>query len=233
MKKIAIFVEGLTEQEFVIKILSEMAGKKGITFEIKSQFQGKLRPVTMRSVQDPDYYILIVNCCNDNQVKSQIMAQRQSLENSNYSAIIGLRDLHPVSKQDLSKVERFLNYGVPTKGIPISQFIAIMETEAWFIEEHTHYEKLDPTMTIEEIVKKGYDIVSIAGHDWPIPAEVLRDIYAHWGIVYEKRRDAINRTINALSSEELYVTVREKSPSLDNLIACFEKTLFDNVPQPN
>ena len=43
MKRIAIFVEGQTEQIFVNKLLIEMAGKKNIAIELK-RFAGIGKP---------------------------------------------------------------------------------------------------------------------------------------------------------------------------------------------
>jgi hypothetical protein len=226
MKKIALFVEGYTEQEFVIKIIIEIAGQRGITFEIKRQHKGMIKPVEMRAIDNPEFYILVVNCCNDEQVKSQIIKQYESLSKNGYVNIIGLRDLHPIELNDLPKVEKYLPHNIPTKGAKVDQFIAISETEAWFIEEHDHYSKLHADMTVEEIVNRGFDIINVRAHDLVNPADILKKIYAHWGIVYEKKRDQINKTIEVLSPEEIYLNVRGKAPSLDKLITCIEQVLF-------
>ena len=71
-KKLAVFVEGLTEQEFTIKLLIELAGSRGIAFEIQSQHRGRLSFTELRSHEAPEISVLVANCCNEDQVKTQI-----------------------------------------------------------------------------------------------------------------------------------------------------------------
>lgn len=233
MKKIAVFVEGYTEQQFVIKLINSIAGKRGVTFELREQFKGLLQIVELRQVQDSEFFILLVNCQADSQVKSQVVSQHASLTASGYTKIIGLRDVFPHTHEDLPMVEKFLSAGLPVNGIKIEIVLAVMEVESWFIDELTHYSRIDPTMTVESIVAKGYDIVGVRGHQWQQPAATLDAIYSGWGIRYRKRTNQINRSVNALSDEELYVTVRHKAPSLDGLINSLEDCFFSNPPSPS
>lgn len=227
MKRIAVFVEGYTEQEFIIKVISEIAGARGVTFDLRQQYKGLVNKVAMRSANNPELYVLIVNCCTDSQVKSQIQSQYESLSKNGYRIIIGLRDLHPLDITELATVKKYLPHNIPTKGAPVAQFIAITETEAWFLEEHSHYQRLHPDMTVEEIkVKAGIDLATCRGHDFVNPAKVLETIYSHWGVPYKKKRTHINTTIEALSAEEIYMTVRGKATSLDEVITCIENALF-------
>ncbi|MFV3331887.1 hypothetical protein ACNFIA_13220 [Pseudomonas sp. NY15437] len=97
MKKIAIFVEGQTELELTCRLILEIAGRRGVTLEIKDQHRGSLRFIEMRgniqAGQAPEIYVLLVNCNTDNQVKSQIRDQHASLTANGYTKIIGLRDV--------------------------------------------------------------------------------------------------------------------------------------------
>lgn len=52
-KKFAVFVEGLTEQEFTIRLLTELAGRHGITFEVHHQHLGRLALSELRSHEAP------------------------------------------------------------------------------------------------------------------------------------------------------------------------------------
>ena len=59
-KKLAIFVEGLTEQEFTIKLLLELAGKRNIEFEIQTQYKGILSFTELRTSGDSDIYVSLL-----------------------------------------------------------------------------------------------------------------------------------------------------------------------------
>jgi predicted ATP-dependent endonuclease of OLD family len=107
MKKIAIFVEGQTEQFFINKLLIEIAGKKNILIELK-KFSGKktspkrdIYPKTFATPTNPKHSVLIYDCGGDDSVKSRIIEENQDLQNDGYLEIIGLRDLYPLN--DLTK----------------------------------------------------------------------------------------------------------------------------------
>ena len=109
-KKLAVFVEGLTEQEFTIRLLSELAGNQVIKFEILRQNKGHLSFVEFRTnlSQEPAIHVLVANCCHDKQVKSQINYHYKKLITDGYDLIIGLRDVHPFKPLDIPKLEENL-----------------------------------------------------------------------------------------------------------------------------
>lgn len=227
MIKVAIFVEGYTEQQFIVQLLLAMAGKKGITFEINYQFEGELHHSEFISEgAGNDIYILLVNCRNDSQVKSQIANRHASLTMGGYSKIIGIRDVYPHAIEDLPEVQTYALEGLPSGGSPIDIILAVMEVEAWFLEELSHYNRLDSEMTVARIQEKGFDLISKRGHEWPQPAQTLHAIYSHWKKAYKKKENQINRTINALDLDEIYVTVRNNAPSLNELICSLEQSIF-------
>jgi len=226
IKKIAIFVEGYTEQQFVIRLLDAIAGVRGVSFEMMEQFEGILHSTELRMKADSELYVLLVNCRNDSQVKSQIIKQHEKLTNSGYSKIVGLRDVYPHPISDLPLVRQFASVGLPTQGAPIDVILAVMEIEAWIVEELTHYTRINAQMTPDAIRDKGFDIIDKRGHEWSQPAEILNSIYSHWGLAYRKKQKQINRSIEALDLDELYLNVRSKSPSLDDLINSLEESLF-------
>lgn len=74
MKKIAIFVEGQTEQFFINKLIIEIAGAKNITIILK-KFEGKNRrptreiyPRSMSQPLNPTHTVLIYDCGSDESV---------------------------------------------------------------------------------------------------------------------------------------------------------------------
>ncbi|QEM68235.1 DUF4276 family protein [Geobacter sp. FeAm09] len=226
IKRLAIFVEGLTEQEFVIQLLKEIAGRRQITLEIRKQSCGHLTLVEIQTQPSPDFYILVVNCCNDDQVKSQIIDQHASLKAAGYSMIIGLRDVYPFQHSDITKLQSCLYAGLPVDHPSINLHLAIMEVEAWFLEEINHFKNIDPKITESELVNNGFDININLASDLPHPAETLDNIYKAVGKRYIKDKKRIQRTVNALSYEELYINVRSKSTSFDGFLTSIEHGLF-------
>ena len=228
-KRFAVFVEGLTEQEFTIRLLTELAGKHGIEFEVHIQYKGYLSFSELRSHQSPVIHVLIANCCNDEQVKSQIVDQYDSLKSAGYSLIVGLRDVYDFKHEDIPKLEKYLLAGLPTGSVPIHLHLAVMEIEAWFLEEITHFSRIDNKITTAELIANGFDVNNTCACDLPHPAETLGKIYKSVGKGYSKNKRQVQRTIEALSYEELYINTRKKAPSLEKFITSLEAGLFSTA----
>lgn len=230
-RKFAVFVEGYTEQEFTIRLLAELAGKRGIEFEIHQQYGGSLSFVELRTgqvtVEYPDLiHVLVVNCRNDSQVKSQIKDQYNSLLSAGYSLIVGLRDVYPIAPNEIQQLENALQIGLPTGTLPIHLHLAIMEIEAWFLEETTHFQRVDQNITLQTLMTNGFDCNAIQAHSLSHPADTLDKIYQTVGKRYAKKSNQIQRTIEAISYEELYENTRHKAPSLECFISSLEEGLF-------
>lgn len=225
-KKFAVFVEGLTEQEFTIRLLTELAGKHGIAFEVHLQHQGRLSFSELRSNQSPVIHVLVANCCTDGQVKSQIIDRYNSLQSAGYSLIIGLRDVYPYKHNEIVNLERLLLTGLPSGSLPIHLHLAIMEIESWFIEEITHFSRIDNEIKITNLISSGFDPANMCAHELPHPAETLCKIYQSVGKGYSKNKRQLQRTIDAISYEELYINTRKKAPSLEGFITSLETGLF-------
>lgn len=226
-KKLAIFVEGQTEQEFTIKLLKELAGRQGITFEVHFQFKGALIYSELRSHPNPIIHVLIANCCNDGQVTSQIRDRYHLLVADGYSLIIGLRDVYPLTHQDIPRIEQGLLRVLPKGQIPIHLHLAIMEIEAWFLEELTHFSRIDAKITENEIISNGFDFNQLSACDLSHPAETLKKIYQSVGKSYGKNKSHVERTVEALSYEELYINTRQKASSLERFINSLEDGLAE------
>lgn len=227
-KKLAVFVEGLTEQEFTIRLLSELAGNQIIKFEILRQNKGHLSFVEFRTnlSQEPAIHVLVANCCHDKQVKSQINYHYKKLITDGYDLIIGLRDVHPFKPSDIPKLEENLLKGLTKGNIPIHMHLAIMEIEAWFLEEISHFPSIDKKITITEIIANGFDFKKIRAHDLQQPSVTLDNIYKAVGKRYNKTRKNIQRTVKVLSYEELYINTRLKALSLDKFINSLKMGIF-------
>lgn len=227
MKRLAIFVEGQTEQIFTIKLLNEIAGKNNIS--IKSERAGSDRNgnrcfkiIEARSdVKPADYYVLVRDCCGggDSTVKSDIIDQYSSLSGSSYEKIIGLRDVYPESHANIPKIIAGLPYGLQTSPIPVCIVLAIMEIEAWFLSEASHFSHIDSLLTQELIISKlQFDPFTENMENRNHPSEDLDDIYRLCGYRYKKKASHVERTVNALDYEAIYMNLRAHVKSLGNFI---------------
>lgn len=226
MKRLAVFVEGQTELHFVQKLIEEIAGYGQIRFDLKVLRAGVIHD--LRSIGAPEegcaMNIMIVDCGGDGSVKSAILERADRLAASGYSEIIGLLDLHPKPLKDLQRFEAGIAVGLEKQKIKIRIFIAVKEIEAWFINEHSHFLKISPALTpsaIENICgfnpEHGY-----AEKDVNHPAGMLKTIYKSQGADYRKREADTFRMIAYLDFCELYLSVKEKSNSLNQLISGLE-----------
>ncbi|HAG50714.1 MAG: hypothetical protein A2X87_08060 [Deltaproteobacteria bacterium GWC2_42_51] len=226
MKKLAIFVEGLTEQLFISKLFIELTGGKNIKIECQ---KARKTPRGNRSFQVIDatstdtgqkYYVLIRDCGGESTVKSDIVDSCADLTRSNYEKILGLRDVSPsFTHADIPKLERLLTYMVPTRFIPIRILLAVMECEAWFLAETTHYEKIDSSITLDKVrdllsFDPSCNNVEARMH----PADDLNRIYHLAGKAYIKDRKRISRTVEVLDYGLIYLDLRNRIPRLDELI---------------
>ena len=94
MRKIAFFVEGQTEQLFIKKLLTEIAGEHDISIEeIKCSYgrQQQRQYITISaqsSSTDQKYYVLIYDCGTDSKVKDDILESFPSLSTANFETVI-------------------------------------------------------------------------------------------------------------------------------------------------
>lgn len=137
MKKIAIFVEGMTEQELVVWLVTSIVGAAGLHFALGRQFAGKVQIEVTTVDPQTAFYVLVVDCACDEQVKSQIREQYPTLVAGGFSAIIGLRDVFPKTGPEIQGIIDNLMVGVPTDPILPNIHLALMEIEAWFLAELT------------------------------------------------------------------------------------------------
>lgn len=228
-KKLAVFVEGYTEQEFTIQLLTELIGKRDLIFDIQQQHKGTLvfqELRTLGTTAQPPIHILVANCCNDKQVKSQINDNYKTLTAGGYSLIVGLRDVYPFEHSDIQALEDSLLVGLSTGALPVHLHLAIMEIEAWFLEETTHFPRIDKNITLQALVASGFDHNSSRAYSLYHPSDILDKVYQTVSKSYKKKSSQIQRTIQALSYEEMYVNTRHKAPSLEKFITSLETGLF-------
>jgi hypothetical protein len=229
MKKIAIFVEGLTEELFLLKLLRELAGEKNYKVEVHQQKKGVLTFKTTKDYgnsNDFEWFILVVNCSSDTQVKSQMLEQYSSMKDAGYSKIIGLKDVHPRKASELEEVRKALHLGFNEDDDFVSLHLSVMETEAWFIQEITHFARLSPLLTKECLANCGFDSTQMTADQIDNPARVLHLIYQTAGLAYRKTQKQILRTVNSLDFDELYFSCGLLLDDLARFIETIEAELF-------
>ncbi len=224
----AVFVEGQTEQIFVRRLLTEIAGSHRVAFSeavVKGRQGHRLILLTGHSDSPDtgcDYYIMICNCGGDEAVASVIKERYDSLSNQ-YSQIVGLRDVYPSSEADLPQIRRLCLHRMPTKPISPRLVLAVLEVEAWFIGEETHFDRLDPGLSVDKWASvMGFDPrvdrVEAIGH----PADFLGKVYSIAGLSYSKSRTSVERTVHALDYGRIYLNLGERIPAIKELIEEFD-----------
>ena len=228
MNRLAVFVEGHTEVVFVEKLIEEIAGTNNVLIEHREiRGGGKARRTfaQMKAAQadtGQEYYVLIVDCGGDGLVKSRILEEHQSLTNKGYLRIIGLRDVRgDFTHADIPRLEANLPKYVKTSLIPVDFILAIMEIEAWFLAEVTHFPKIHPAITVPAIkAALKFDLENDDLEKRLAPADDLNDCYAIGGRAYVKQR--AQDTVNLLDYAIIYLQLCHRFRYLERLIRIVE-----------
>lgn len=239
MKKIAVFVEGLTEQIFICKFLKELGKKYNIEIKIQSLTGGAnsnsriiedITTITTFDKQgDQEFYFLIRNSNTDSRVKSDMIDGFDSLQKSGFKKIIGLRDTFPIDKQDINKLIKFESIGFPKNSIPYNLLYAIAEIEAWFISEESHFEKIDEKLTLDFIQESlNIDLANIDIENIEHPSKFLHSVYQLAGLAYKKKERYFHRTVNALDFDLLISNCIQKSTYLKSFVEEFTELMPSN-----
>ncbi len=225
MNKLAVFVEGQTEQVFVERLLREIAGNKEIEIkDCRPTGRRKGKPTHLHieaSTADSrnKFFVLIVDCGGDERVKSLIRDNYDSLVKKGYQAIIGIRDVFPEQRANIPKLRAGLHYRMKTVPIQVEFILAVMEIEAWFIAEYTHFRRLSNRLTVERIQSEiGFDPstddIELRDH----PSEDIRNIYQLAGFAYNKSKTNVQRTVGLLDYANIYVELGQKINDLNCLL---------------
>ena len=223
MHKLAIFVEGYTELLFVDALLNEIAGAHNIRVEQRRIRGGNNTRRTMRLLRaasrdtGQNYFVLIADCGGDKLVKTRIMEEHENLTRSNYTKIIGMRDVRPeFTYADIPRMEAGLAKYIRTSLIPVEFVLCVMEIEAWFLAEFSHFAEIDPAITVPAIIHAlGFDPEHDDMTQRPMPADDLNACYMIAGKTYTKG-SAI--TVTALDFPFLYLELPKRITHLRKLV---------------
>lgn len=232
MNRLAVFVEGYTEVVFVEKLFEEIAGENRVLIEHREIRGGSKTSRTMGLVKAAKlntgqrYFVLLVDCGGDEQVKTRIREEHENLTRKGYSRIIGIRDVRPnFTHADIPRLEANLTKYVKTSFIPVQFILSIMEIESWFLAEATHYATIDPSITVEAIkARLGFDPENDDMEQRVAPADDLNNCYAIGGKTYVKHE--AKDTVDALDYALIYMELCNKFKYLKRLIASIETFLI-------
>jgi hypothetical protein len=226
MKKVALFVEGQTEQIFAKKLIEQMVCPNKVTmttYQLRGGAKSTRQLILLETqsvTQQPDYYFAIYDCGSDSKVKDDIIENLPSMQRNGFSMIIGLRDVYPQNANILD-LRRRLNFGIPAN-IPTHIVLAVNEVEAWFLAEENHYPIIDTRLTLAKVntiagIDVSTDSTEIVAH----PTEKLQLIYR-----YSKSKSKVHSVVNALDYANLYINVRQRNNSLDELLTYLDSVLI-------
>ncbi len=226
MRKLAIFVEGLTEQILVRQLLQTVLGQNRIaiqTVKITGGHNVRMSLTVMRAAhveRQTDYYIMVYDCGGETNVKGYLMAHRDKLVSSGYTMILGLRDVYPnFRREDVPKLIRGLNHRLPQKKATTHIYLAVMETEAWFLGEYKHLKKLNGKLTPQYIEKRlGFNPRTENMEDRDHPSADIKAAYQLVGHDYTKKRDRLNAVVRKLDFNHFTHELARKMPSLGTFI---------------
>ncbi len=150
------------------------------------------------------YFVLIVDCGGDRLVKDRIREEHQGLTTKGFSKIIGMRDVRPqFTRAEIPRLEANLPTYIRTSLIPVEFVLSVMEIEAWFLSETTHFARIDPAITVESIRNTlGFDPVNDDMAERQTPSQDLNDCYALAGKAYEKHTS--KNTTDVLDYAHIY-----------------------------
>ncbi len=230
MKRIAIFVEGLTEQILVRRMLESVLQRKEIaiqTVKLSGGHNSRMSFTVMQAAQvhrQTEYYVLIYDCGGETNVKGYLMMQHRSLVDKGYSCILGLRDVYPnFQHEDVPKLRRGLNYDISQKRAVIKIHLAIMETEAWFLGEYRHFTRVSQKLTPEFIEKRlGFNPRTENMELRQAPAHDLKEVYRLVDRDYTKKRKKLNSVVEKLDFHYFTHGLANKMESLGEFVRQLE-----------
>jgi len=237
MRKLAIFVEGLTEQILVRHLLQAVLGQNRIaiqTVKITGGHNVRMSFTVMRAahvVRQTDYYIMVYDCGGETNVKGYMLAHRDKLVSSGYTMIIGLRDAYPnFHRDEVPKLLRGLNFKLPQKRAVTHIFLALMETEAWFLGEYRHLKKVSGKLTPQFIEKQlGFNPQTENMEDRDHPSADLKAAYQLVGHDYTKKKDRLNAVVSKLDFNYFTHALAQKMPSLGTFVKGLEKFFQEDM----
>lgn len=217
MKKLAIFVEGQTEQILLTELIKDIAGGKPVNI-VEGSSSGKkgkrqFRTIKVENNQD-QYYVMIMNCGQDETVKSDIKERYEGLKKEGYEQVFGVRDVYPIDRSKIAQFREGLARGF-SNDLPVLFILSVMELEAWLIAEYNHFPKIHHALTMERIKRElGIDLINDDLSKRERPAKDLENIYWLENKSYDKSKSAVTEILSKLDKQFFKNTVSLRFPDL-------------------
>lgn len=232
MYKIAFFVEGKTERLLIEKMIEEFAKPHAVfinSMEAEGGGRDKKTPVSYKAIEikkeltNEQFYVLIVDCGGENNVKPRIDEEHKNLHDKGYELIIGIRDVRPkFGVATLSALKTIMNTAIDKTLTPVMFVLPLAEVEAWFLAEHTHFPKIEPTITSATISQQlGFDPASDDMTLRANPADDLNACYQIGNRAYNKKK--AKRTIAALDMSQMRLALPDRISELKRLVRTIER----------
>lgn len=232
MKKIAIFVEGQTEQSFVEELLRHVIGARRLFIDTSKAHGGKNYPRQFSQIRatDPgtsaEFYAQIVDSSCDASVIEDIVKKYAELENRGFSQVIGIRDLYPKSRSDESAVFARMRSLIPKGTMPVDIVLTVMEFETWFIAEYNHFDNFHAGLSLQAVIStlnydpRTHDVTTI-----PHPSLELKKAYGIVKMPYNKSSKVVQRTIQSISYAHVYLDLPSRVPSVKQFVDTIDRFL--------
>lgn len=221
MNKLAIFVEGQTEQIFAEKLVLQLGADANVGIRVERVTGGRrgaprvIEITGTRSPQSREFFVLLVDCGQDERVKSDILDRYDGLIRADYEQIVGIRDVVPRARDDIRRIRDGFLFLLPNDPVMPILILAIMEIEAWFLAEYSHFPRIHASLTIDRIKQEcGFDPVNDDMQLRERPSKDLEDVYFLETINYHKTRAHVERTVNSL---DFSVVQNELATRIDDL----------------
>ncbi len=185
---------------------------------------------------ESDFFFLLIDCASDSRVISSIKERYQGLVAEGYEFIVGIRDLAPdFQRNELIKFREKATQQLESDPVDPLLIIAVMEVEAWFIGEHSHFGRLSVNLTTEAILQNtSIHVETIDVSEIDEPYKKMKQIYDLAGLECTKSRADVERTVEALDFERLVnpatlSRVESLRPLVNMLTELFEEDLIADV----
>ena len=216
MKRVAIFVEGQTEQIFVGKLIYQIYGYQGIKV-VNEEINGKSMFIRLADDSDADAFHLlfqVVDVGTDERVLSAMLENAPHMADAGYNKIVGLRDLYPEVREDKASVIAIIQELIDEteQAEMLRMVLAIMEVEAWFLADPGLFERVTPQLTADHIkTTLKYDLEEDDPElAYKHPANVIKDIYHLAGLLYRKKADDTYKITENIDYNTLCLDAQEK-----------------------
>lgn len=218
MSKVAIFVEGQSEQIFIRHLLLQTMDCSKVSFTCLRLYAGKTIPARF-DYPNPhaEMSFLIVNVGQDEKVLSEIKEREEDLIKQGFDRIIGLRDMYSEkylkrspSGIDNSVTRAFIdgwNSTIQSMSEPskIKMHIAIMELEAWFLAMYDIFSRINSRLSVDYIEKElGFNLADIdPQNEFFKPAEEVHRIFQIVGARYQKSKHDVESICSRINTNDL------------------------------